>query len=132
MQKGVEFRWEAQHQQAFETIKNLVKNTPICCPVKYELPEIIYIVTDASNEAVGGYYGQGRNYKTMRPARFHSRSLNSAEHNYLTHDKEMLAIIDCLKKWEPILTGTHFEILTDHAPLTHWKMQKDLLPQQIR
>ena len=44
----------------------------------------------------------------------------------------MLAIVDCLKKWEPVLTGTRFKILTDHALLTHWKMQKDLLPRQIR
>ena len=68
----------------------------------------------------------------MRPVGFHSRSLNSAEHNYPMHDKEMLAIIDCLKKWQPVLTGTRFNILTDHAPLTHWKTQRDLSPRQIR
>jgi hypothetical protein len=62
----------------------------------------------------------------MRPAGFHSRSLNSAERNYLIHDKEMLAIIDCLKKWQPILTSTRFDILTDYALLTHWKTQRDL------
>jgi hypothetical protein len=44
----------------------------------------------------------------------------------------MLAIIDCLKKWEPQLTGTRFETLTDHAPLTHWKTQRDLSPRQVR
>ena len=37
------------------------------------------------------------------------------------HDKEMLAIIDCLKKFEPHLTSIKFDILTDHAPLTHWQ-----------
>jgi len=44
----------------------------------------------------------------------------------------MLAIVDCLKKWEPVLMETRFEILTDYAPLTHWKMQKDLSLHQIR
>jgi hypothetical protein len=44
----------------------------------------------------------------------------------------MLAIIDCLKKWQPVLTGTRFDILTDHAPLIHWKTQRDLSPRQIR
>src|SRR5436190_5999249 len=68
----------------------------------------------------------------MQPAEFYSRALNPAETNYPTHDKEMLAIIDCLKKWEPQLTGTRFETLTDHAPLTHWKTQRDLSPRQIR
>jgi hypothetical protein len=57
----------------------------------------------------------------MRPASFHSRALNAAEKNYPTHDKEMLAIVDCLKKWEPQLSRLRFEVLTDHAPLTHWK-----------
>lgn len=90
------------------------------------------LVADASNRAIGGYYGQGQDYKTMVPAGFHSRALNPAEKNYPTHDKEMLAIVDCLKKFEPQLTGIKFDILTDHAPLTHWKTQKDLSARQIR
>ena len=44
----------------------------------------------------------------------------------------MLAIIDCLKKFEPHLTGIKFDILTDHAPLTHWQTQKELSPCQMR
>ena len=44
----------------------------------------------------------------------------------------MLAIIDCLKKFEPHLTGIKFNILTDHHPLTHWRTQKELSPCQIR
>lgn len=90
------------------------------------------LVADASNRGLGGYYGQGEDYKTMMPAGFHSRAFNSAEKNYPTHDKEMLAIVDCLKKFEPQLTGIKFDILTDHGPLTHWKMQKDLSARQIR
>jgi len=37
-----------------------------------------------------------------------------------------------VKKWEPVLTGTRFEALTDHAPLAHLKSQRDLSPRQIR
>jgi len=76
-------------------------------------------VADASNEAVKGYYSQEQDYKIMRPVGFYSRSLNLAKYNYLIYNKEMLAIIDCLKKWEPILTRIYFEILTNHAPLIH-------------
>jgi RNase H-like domain found in reverse transcriptase len=68
----------------------------------------------------------------MRPADFHSRALNSAEKNCPTHDKEMLTMVDCLKKWEPQFTGPRFEILTDHKPLTDWKPQKTLSSPQIR
>ena len=121
--KGVDFVWKEAQQKAFVDIKRLVENTPVCRPISYDNPEPIFVVADASNYAIGGYYGQGKDHKTMRPAGFHSRSLNSAERNYPTHNKEMLAIIDCLKKWQPVLTGTRFDILTDHAPLTHWKKQ---------
>jgi hypothetical protein len=55
----------------------------------------------------------------MQPAGFHSHALNDAEKNYLIHDKEMLAIIDCLKKWELELIGIRFETLTNHVPLMH-------------
>jgi hypothetical protein len=88
-------------------------------------------MADASNRAIGGYYGQGKDYQMMQPAGFHSRALNDAEKNYPTHDKEILPIIDCLKKWEPELTGTHFETLTNHVPLMYWKTQKHLSPHQI-
>jgi len=130
--KEKEFKWKGKHQEAFDTIKLLAKSTPVCRLIDYDNPDPIFMVADASNWAVGGYYGQGKDYKTMRPAGFHSRSLNTAERNYPTHDKEMLTIVDCLKKWEPVLTETRFEILTDHAPLTHWKTQKDLSLRQIR
>jgi hypothetical protein len=66
--------------------------------VDYDCSDPIFVIVDASNHAIGGYYGQGKDYKTMYPAGFHSRSLNQAKHNYLTHNQEMLAIINCLKK----------------------------------
>jgi len=47
----------------------------------------IYIVTDVSNDAIGGYYSQGKDYSTMPPASFYSRALNPAECNYPTHDQ---------------------------------------------
>ena len=68
----------------------------------------------------------------MPPASFYSRALNPAERNYPTHDKELLAIVEGVKKWEPILIGTRFEVLIDHAPLAHLKSQPELSPRQIR
>ena len=68
----------------------------------------------------------------MPPASFYSRALNSAERNYSTHDKELLAIVEGVKKWESILTGTRFEVLMNHTPLAHLKSQRDLSPWQIR
>ena len=44
----------------------------------------------------------------------------------------MLAIVECMKHWYPQLTGTRFEVLTDHAPLKYWKTQRDLSKRQAR
>jgi len=116
-------------QKAFDDIKCLIQNTPICRPIDYNNSDLIYVITDASNDAIGGYYGQGKDY---RMASFYSRALNPAEPNYPTYDKELLAIVEGVKKWKPVLTGIRFEVLTDHAPLAHLKSQWDLLPRQIR
>jgi Reverse transcriptase (RNA-dependent DNA polymerase)/RNase H-like domain found in reverse transcriptase/Integrase zinc binding domain/Retroviral aspartyl protease len=130
--KNVVFKWEQKHQDAFENIKRLASATPICKPIAHSNPDPVFLVADASNNGLGGYYGQGTDFKTMRPAGFHSRAFNSAEKNYPTHDKEMLAIIDCMKKWDAELSGIRFDTLSDHAPLTRFKTQKDLSPRQIR
>src|SRR5205814_10368031 len=55
-----------------------------------------------------------------------------AETNYPTHEQEILAIISCMKHWYPQLRGTHFTVLSDHAPLQYRKTQRDLSKQQIR
>jgi hypothetical protein len=130
--KGVQFNWLSEHDEAFCNIKRLTKNYPICKPIDFDSPNPIILVADASNRDLGGYFGQGKDYKLMVPAGFHSRAFNPVEKNYPTHEKEMLAIIDCLKKFEPHLIGIKFDILTDHAPLTHWQTQKELSPHQIR
>jgi hypothetical protein len=44
----------------------------------------------------------------------------------------MLAVVECMKHWHPQLSGTRFEVLTDHAPLRFWKTQRDLSKRQIR
>ena len=90
------------------------------------------LIADASNRAIDNYYEQEENYKTMMSTKFHSRALNSAEKNYSTHDKEMLTIMDCLKKFESQLIEIKFDILTNHVSLTHWKTQKNLSARQIR
>jgi hypothetical protein len=58
---------------------------------------------------------------------FLSKSLSFAEWNYKVYDKELLAIVSCLKEWYLYLLGTKdmFEIWTDHLNLTYFcKLQK--------
>jgi hypothetical protein len=107
---------EPHHKEVFDNIKQLTK-IDINSINRYNLDSVM-VITDASNRAIGGYYGQNKNCKTMRPAGFRSRALNLAEKSYPTHNEERLAVIDCLKKWEPQLSGVCFDILTDNVPDT--------------
>lgn len=68
--------------------------------------------TDVSNIAIGGVLSQSN-----KPIAFYSRTLNSAERNYSTIEKELLAILDSTKHFPPYLFGQNFIIETDHNPL---------------
>ena len=121
--KGVVFMWEQAHRQAFEKIKRLVRSVRFLQKLNYESGEPVWLVADASNKGVGGYVAQGKDWKTARAIGFYSRQYRCAEKNYPTHEQEMLAIVECMKHWYPQLMGIRFEVLTDHAPLQHWKSQ---------
>ena len=61
-----------------------------------------------------------------------SVQLLPVERNYLTHEKEMLAIVQALKKFRADLLGTRFTIYTDHRTLECFQGQRDLSRRQAR
>ncbi|KAI0998229.1 hypothetical protein K3495_g9967 [Podosphaera aphanis] len=62
------------------------------------------------------------------------KRLNSAEVNYPFHDKEMLAIVACLKEWTAELNSVAkpFTILTDHKNLNYSATKRLLSERQVR
>jgi len=69
-----------------------------------------------------------------RPVAFISKLLNATEHNYKIHDKEMLAVIRCLKAWRHYLEGAklEFEIWMDHKNLQYFMTSQKLNRRQAR
>jgi hypothetical protein len=130
--KNVAFRWEKKHDDAFKMIKKLAASIRLLQRIDYESGDTVWLIADASSKGIGGYVAQGKDWKNARPIGFFSRQYRSAEFNYPVHEQEMLAIVECMKHWEPQLTDTRFEVLSDHAPLIHWKTQRDLSKRQIR
>jgi hypothetical protein len=72
----------------------------------------VYVHTDASDYALGAEISQinDKNGK-LRPVLFYSRKLTLAEENYTTSDKEMLAIVQTLKKFPHYLRGTKHQVI---------------------
>ena len=77
----------------------------------------LVLATDASDYGLGAVLSNKMGGGTERPIGYMSRSLNGAERNYSTLEKEALAIIFRVKKFHQFLYGCSFTIKTDHKPL---------------
>jgi len=92
------------------------------------------IETDASDYATGGVLLAKCKDGKWRPVAFISKLLNTMEHNYEIHDKEMLAVIRCLEAWRHYLEEAklEFKIWTDHKNLQYFMTSQKLNRRQAR
>jgi hypothetical protein len=74
------------------------------------------IHTDASKHSIGAVISQFIN-DDEKPIAYASRTLNSAEQNYSTSERVMLAIVWSAKTFKQYVYGNEIEFLTDHKPL---------------
>jgi hypothetical protein len=56
----------------------------------------------------------------------------SAELNYQTTEKEMLAVVHALRVWRCYLEGAEFTVYTDHVSKTYFQTQPNLSRRQAR
>ena len=86
---------------------------------------------DASDFAVGAVLGQKneRNYVVLYYA---SKTLNDAQKNYTTTEKEMLVVVFALEKFRSYILGSHIVIYTDHSALKFLLTKIDTKPRLIR
>ena len=61
-----------------------------------------------------------------------SSTLNDAQLNYATTEKELLAIVFVFKKFRPYLIGNKVVVHTDHSAITYLMTKKDAKPRLIR
>lgn len=114
LKKDVLFTWTPEQQKAFDLLKTKITTAPILQFPDFSKPFVL--TTDASNYAISAILSQGEVGKDL-PISFASRTLNKAEGNYSTTEKECLAIIFGTKTFRPYLFGHKFSILSDHKPL---------------
>ncbi|KAG3054398.1 hypothetical protein PC121_g16320 [Phytophthora cactorum] len=122
LKKDSDWRWERQHQDAFESIKASLQQAPVLALPDETKP--FSVVCYASDYAIGCALLQNDADGHERVISFQSRQLKAAERNYPVHDKELLAMKYALVKFQVQLLGSRlFVIYTDHASLrtaTNW------------
>jgi hypothetical protein len=113
---------EPKFVEAFANLKKALTNDPVLRLPNFEQPFVL--TTDASNFALGGVLSQ-KVEGIEHPIAYASRTLNPAESNLDTTEKEVLAIIWCVKHFRPYLYGRKFTLRTDHQPLKWLKELKE-------
>ncbi|QRW21942.1 Retrotransposable element Tf2 protein [Rhizoctonia solani] len=91
VKKDMLWKWETREQEAFQTLKDTITNTPVLCHTNLSKP--YFIETDAAGAALGSILSQCQEDGRLHPLGFLSESFKGAEQNYNMHDKELLAII---------------------------------------
>ncbi|KAJ7975820.1 Retrotransposon protein, putative, Ty3-gypsy subclass [Quillaja saponaria] len=125
LKKGTVWHWGEPCQTAFEDMKLAMINDPVLA-----LPDIskpFEVQTDASDYAFGGVLLQENH-----PVAYESHKLSQAERRYTAQEKEMLAVIHCLRVWRHYLLGSRFIVKTDNTGVSHFFTQPKLTPKQGR
>ena len=120
----------SKQQKAFEELKESLIQKPVLA-----LPNdqgLVQLETNASDVATCGVASQQQDDETWKLLGFISKTLNGAERNYMTYDKEMLAIMRGIEEWRALLLGVKdpFEIWTDHQNLVYYQDLKKLTRRQ--
>ncbi|KAH9658022.1 hypothetical protein KPL70_023327 [Citrus sinensis] len=117
--KDVPFIFDDSCLVAFEKLKQLLTSSPIIQPPNWSLP--FELMCDASDYAVGAVLGQ-RVDRILHVFYYASMTLNDAQLNYSTTEKEMLAVVFALEKFRSYLIdkkGTE-NVVADHLSHLHF------------
>nr|GFB70637.1 reverse transcriptase domain-containing protein [Tanacetum cinerariifolium] len=86
---------------------------------------------DASDFAIGAVLGK-RHEKHFKPIHYASKTMNDAETNYTTTEKEMLAVVSAFEKFRSYLIMNKSIVHTDHSALKYLFAKKDAKARLLR
>ena len=129
LEKDAKFMWDAECQQRFEELKAYLTIIPIVRAPDWQLPfEVMCDASDLAVEAVLGQRATGKPYVV-----YHARkTLNEAQKNYTTTEKECLAVVYALDKFRAYLIGADIIIFTDHSALKYLLSKQNAKARLIR
>jgi transposase InsO family protein len=140
------WRWGEREEQAFRALKAAITHAPILAT--YDPLKELYVFTDASGYAIGGWLAQPANpddvmpsplpttvtglrtLPKLRPLTYFARKMQPAETRYPVHEQELLALVKCFKANRHYLVGRAFRAFTDHKSLIYLQEQPYLSRRQ--
>jgi len=126
------WEWTWQAEVAFRKLKRTFTNVPIL--QHFDPAKPIILQTDVSGFAIAGILNQYDVFVVLRQVNFYSQKCSSAEQNYDTYDRELLAIVETLNQWRHYLEGANDKVIIrcDHKKLEYFQTSKVLSRRPAR
>ncbi|XP_012835563.1 PREDICTED: uncharacterized protein LOC105956264 [Erythranthe guttata] len=129
LEKDIKFDFNDECLKAFDDLKTRLVTAPIIVVPDWNEP--FELMCDASDFAVGAVLGQRKN-KIFHSIYYASKTLNDAQLNYTTTEKELLAVVFAFEKFRSYLIGTKVIVFTDHSALKYLIEKKEAKHRLIR
>jgi hypothetical protein len=128
LQKDVPFVFDDDYKECFETLNKALTTATIVQPPNWNL--LFESMCDASDFAVGAILGQ-RIDKKLNVINYASKTLDTAQKNYATTEKELAVVFAC-DKFRPYIVDSKVTIHTNHAAIKYLMTNKYAKPRLIR
>jgi hypothetical protein len=119
------YEWDGACNEAFETLKGILMKVPVLKLSDFDKDFEIHF--NASDFAIGKVRMQ-----SGRSVTFDNKKLSETERRWLTHEKEMWAVIHCLKTWGHYIGSKDVVVWTDNVTLKYFATQPKLSSKQVR
>ena len=108
--------WSESCEAAFLWAKEVLSSDQVL--VHYDPSKPLVLSVDAGPHGIGAVLSHRLGDGSEKPIEYASRTLTMAERNYAQIEKEGLAIVFGIKRFNLYLYGRKFTLFTDHQPLT--------------
>ena len=110
IRKDTVFTWSHTQQSAFNKIKSILSKSPVL--TYYDVTKPVVVSCDASKSGLGAVLMQ-----EDKPVAYASRALTDAETRYAQIEKELLAVVFAMERFNQYTYGKLVDVESDHKPL---------------